>query len=509
LRPPIKIFSARRRLSAALATGESMGRWAKVGLAAAIFLLSFFTKSLQAVDLAPVMYTPEQPFAGLTALYDLRAASIAEGGGLLGPYGIKPTRTEWLAQAPGYSIFLSGVYTLAGRDFFKVQLAQNLVNSVSPVLIFLIAGLLISPRVGAAAGVIAALSHHLSHISNYILPDPLGPLPVLAAVYLLALARKDERRAYLLYAAAGVMIGLSAWLRSQTMLLGIFFLPWLVAASADRRREAKRALVMAAASVLAIAPVTIKNYAVYGEFVPVNIGVGQVLWVGIGETSRGEEFGAVATDDAVAAQDAVIYNNPRYGGSWSTPDGIKRDRDKVKKSLDVIVNHPLWYAGVMLARARDMTKYSAHAPLVFRASEVRPRPAEPQVKPGWESLSADERAMVPGKAVSWMRPLIRAAQRATKETMLPFILIGAALVTLASRRRALLLSVVPLYYLLVHSFLHTEFRYTLAMHYFLFTFAAVVWALIGAGVWRGVRRVAGKNVRARKAEAFTPGAEQS
>jgi hypothetical protein len=490
-----------------------MRRGVKVAFAVTIFAVSFFTRSLQAVDLAPVMYTGEQPFSGLTALYDRRAASIVEGGGLLGPYGIKPSRTEWLAQAPGYSIFLSAIYRLAGRDFFKVQLAQNIVNSLSPVLIFLIAGLLISWRVGAASGLIAALSHHLSHISNYILPDPLGPLPVLAAVYLLALARRRgsrrERGDYLLYAAAGVLLGLSAWLRSQTMLLAIFFLPWLLLISASRRADIKRVAVMIAASILAIAPITIKNYDVYGEFVPINIGAGQVLWMGIGETSRGQEFGAVATDDAVAAQDAVIYNNPRYGGSWSTPDGISRDRDKIKKSLRVIVSHPFWYAGVMLERARDMMKYSAHAPLVFRASEVRPPDRLAVIKPGWETLGANERVLVAGRAVSWMRPAIRALQRATKETMLPFILIGTLLVALVSWRRALFLYLVPLYYLLVQSFLHTEFRYTLAMQYFLFTFAAVVWVLILAGVWRVIKRLAGRKVGARKAKAFTSGAEQS
>ena len=172
-----KPFTIRRFLSRTLATREQRNWKFKTGFALLIFLLSFATKSLQAVDLAPVMYTIEQPFGGLTDTYDMRAMSIINGEGIIGPYDINPRRTVWIAQAPGYAIFLSLVYILTSRDFYKVQLVQNLLNSVSPVLIFFIAGLLLGWRVGIAAGLLSAISHHLSYISNYILPDALSALP--------------------------------------------------------------------------------------------------------------------------------------------------------------------------------------------------------------------------------------------------------------------------------------------------------------------------------------------
>jgi len=57
-------------------------------------------------------------------------------------------------------------------------------------------------------------------------------------------------------------------------------------------------------------------------------------------------------------------------------------------------------------------------------------------------------------------------------------------------RRTLLLMAVPIYYLLVQSTMHLEFRYTLPMHYFLFVLAATVWVLIGTALWRGLRAMA-------------------
>src|SRR5262249_11212292 len=206
--------------------------------------------TLQAVDLEPVMYTGQQPFGGLTALYDARAASILSGGGLLGPYNVAPYETIGLAQAPGYSIYLSAVYSTVGRDFFRVQLLQNAINSLSPILIFFIAGFIVSWRVGEAAGFLAALSHHLSHISNFILPDSLCALPLLGAVCLLAVSWRRRRHGYWMYTLAGVLLGVAAWLRPQAMLVGIFLLATLAVISARRWFVVKRAAVMTLASFL-------------------------------------------------------------------------------------------------------------------------------------------------------------------------------------------------------------------------------------------------------------------
>jgi len=58
----------------------------------------------------------------------------------------------------------------------------------------------------------------------------------------------------------------------------------------------------------------------------------------------------------------------------------------------------------------------------------------------------------------------------------------------------LFLSIVPLYYFLFQSAMHTEFRYTLPMQYFMFVFAATVWVLICVGVLNVTRLFFGKKV---------------
>jgi 4-amino-4-deoxy-L-arabinose transferase-like glycosyltransferase len=475
-------FSLRRPLVASLGARKKMRRRTKLLLAALIFLVSYTTKSLQSADLAPVMYTTGQPFGGLTQGYDLRAVSILEGEGLLGPR-VEPSQTQWVARPPGYSIFLSAVYRIAGRDFFKVQLVQNALNSISPVLIFLIAGTLISWRVGVASGIIAALSHHLSHISNFILPDSLCALPLLAAIYLLALSKRHRRYDWWFYIGAGVMLGLSVWFRAQAMLIAPFLALMLYLISS--RRALKRALLMTAVSFLVISPITIRNYIVYGEFIPISLGIGLNLWEGIADAS-GDRFGAVARDEQVAEQEAALYDNPAYAGSWSTPDGIKRDRDRMKKSLDIIVRHPVWYAGVMMRRMGDMLKYSAHAPLVLKSDQVDVFNKSAPIRKEWRSITPANPTLALGAGPSWLRWIIRTLQRATKETMQLFIVAGLLIACALSLRRTAFLLMLPIYYLLFQSFMHTEFRYTLPMHYFLFVLAAIAWTLIGAAAWKAI-----------------------
>jgi hypothetical protein len=509
----LNAYAIRRLLAATLATRERLQFKTKIIFALLLFLLSFATKSLQAVDLAPVMYTAQQPFGGLTDTYDARAVSILNGEGIIGPYDINPRRTIWIAQAPGYAIFLSAIYKIGNRDFFQVQLWQNLCNSISPVLIFLIAGICISWRVGIAAGVLAAISHHLSHISNYILPDAASALPLLAAFLCVTWALRHERSAqfikqnYLLFATAGLLLGVAAWLRSQTMLLPFFLLLTLALISTNRLPVIKRATLMVIVSLLTIAPITIKNYLVYGEFVPVNIGAGIVLWEGIADAS-GDKYGAVALDEEVAKQDAVFYNEPKYAGTWSSPDGVMRDRDRVKRSLAIIKAHPFWYAGVMAKRAREMVKYSAHAPLIFKTAELQAQELKAQetvepVKKEWQEIAAQsgKASLAVGRKIFWLRPLLRFFQRIAKEAMQIFILIGAGMAFFLSRRRAWLILATPIYYFIFQGFFHTEFRYTLPMQYFVFTFAAVTWVLLLTVIGKTIVQIVNKTGLFRRADA--------
>ncbi len=69
-------------------------------------------------------------------------------------------------------------------------------------------------------------------------------------------------------------------------------------------------------------------------------------------------------------------------------------------------------------------------------------------------------------------------------TMLPLVLLGAARLVRAGRWRVVAILIAPaVYYMCVQSILWTEFRYILAMHYFLFILAAFALHWLGQTLW--------------------------
>lgn len=484
-----------RWLCCTLATRKQIRLRTKLIIGTSIFLLSFCVKSLQAVDLEPLMYTTEQIGGGMTAQFDSRAVAILNGEGVLLATIHDRSETVVLSHAPGYSIFLSGIYAAFGRNYFTVQLIQNAVNSLSPVLIFLIAGNLVSWRVGAVAGVIAGLSHHLSYFSNVILSDSLCPLPILIGIYILVKTRPDAKGSWKRYVAAGCMLGLSAWIRANPMLLGVFSGVLLIAIFGVRKKILINASLLVLSSLLTIAPIPIRNYLLYRAFIPIQLGMGINLWEGLADVSDGQ-YGA-RSDEEVIKQEVELYGNPSYGETWASPDGIMRDRARVRRSLEVIASRPVWFIGAMFRRMAEMLKDSAFATLVFRSSDTKLRDSVAAARTANETKrtrrqelerqTISQSPLVVGKSLFWMRPPARAVQRLIKETGLFFALIGLVILLFGSLRRALLVMMVPLYFLLFQSVIHTEFRYTLAMRYFLMILAAIVWTILFTAAATGLR----------------------
>jgi len=92
------------------------------------------------------------------------------------------------------------------------------------------------------------------------------------------------------------------------------------------------------------------------------------------------------------------------------------------------------------------------------------------------------------------RGTIRSLQRRfTTVRVLILIVIGILLLLVARRwQAALVLLTVPAYYLLLQSPLHTEYRYILPIHYFLFILAGVTIGFVGSAICQMAKRALGK-----------------
>jgi len=420
--------------------------------AVAVGLLATVVRVAYVGDVALTLYTWEQPGVRMALRYTEAASAILKGDGILYPrVWPDPSDTGLLSRPPGYPAFVAAVHRVLGSNYADVLTVQVVLTSLlAPVMLFLVTRVAGS-RAGIVAGVLAALSPPLAYHAALVTPDALAALLAVVIVLLVCSARDARPRSRAVWlVAAGVMGGVATWLRPNFLPLAPVIALAVPFVFGKRRRARARPLAMAIAAMAVVAPLTIRNLRIYGELVPVSINGGIVLWEGIADAG-GQGFGARSRDLEVAAEEAVRFGDPRYAKWWASPDGIRRDRDRVKRSLEVIRAHPGWYAASVVRRAGEVLASGAAAPL------VSPRP--PQLAE--DSTVVRHPVVRADAALSAARPVLRALQRAAAWPAAALTVVGLCLLGALAPRRAFLLALVPVYVLLVQSPVHFEPRFAL------------------------------------------------
>ena len=390
-------------------------------------------------------------------------ARLIQANGLASLYDASSTTNnpDLLGHPLGYPILLSFIYRGAPESATATQLLQMMLDSLAAVIICLIALKLFPATVGVIAGLLAAFAPQFSWNSILLLPDSLAALPILLAVLLIVRTRHQHQhptraarvgtphrpRRLLQILAAGVLIGVSCWLRANALLLAPF-LALLFPIIYKRGERLRTALVLVGGACLVIAPLTIRNATVFGEFIPVSLGAGQTLIEGIADYNVDGSLGLPQTDMELIQGEAETFQRPDYASSLFTPDGPARDRARLARGFAVIRAHPFWFFGVMVRRAASMMRLE-RTPLRLATTDSE----------RWQNL------------FQW--PLRFMQKLFITAICLPLVLVGAGILIYQRQFQSLaILLIVPCYYFSTQSALHTEYRYVLVIHYFLFLLAA-------------------------------------
>jgi hypothetical protein len=363
------------------------------------------------------------------------------------------------------------------------------------VLILLIAARLVSWRVGLVAGLLSALEPHMGFASNLVLPDALSALPLLLALFVLTRVPAGAPRAWWSAALAGAILGAGVWLRPNVVLAAPFLAVVLVVIARARRRALGEAVLMTAAAAAMVLPITIRNYVIFREFVPVSLNGGLTVWQGVTDAG-GLAYGARKRDMLVAEEEAQRYGKPSYRHWWAEPDGIWRDRERYRRAREVIAAHPVAYAALMLKRMAGMIDYGDGFAPYLGDAEAPVAPEAPAAEDDGDSASvtiarrpSDDRYLALGRALAFLRAPLRLVQSAFTPALTGLVVLGAALLVAARPRPAALVLAVPVYYLLTESCFLLEWRVVVPMHYGLFVGAAAVLVAAGALAARGVAAV--------------------
>ena len=285
-----------------------------------------------------------------------------------------------MGHPPGYPLVLAGIFKVLGDSDDAIELVQVVGDSVAAVVVFLIVFELLPFGVALIAGLLTAVSPQFAYHSVLLLPDSLSVLPILLAMLLIIRALKRPR--FSIFVWAGILIGISCWLRANALLLTPF-LALCLALLTPRGFRLRFSSALLAGTLAIILPVTIKNWIVFGHFVPLSLGAGQTMLEGIADYDRDEELNIPKTELGIMRQEAEWYQQPEYALLLFGPDGIKRERMRMARGFGVIGSRPLWFLSVMGRRGVDSLRLDRVSLVGYEAPVTHPLRDADKLTPVW------------------------------------------------------------------------------------------------------------------------------
>ena len=296
--------------------------------------------------------------------YDRNAIFLAEEGRYL-PTTQAEVGSPSAFRPPGWPYLLAGVYEVTGARGTAGRVAAAVLGTLSVLLIYLIGDAAFGRTVARWAGWLAAVFPPLVFMSGWLGAESLFVFVMLAAVFATLRARGSPHLVRWAL-AAGFACGLAALTRANGMVLIAPVVLALAATAGFRlRRPSMRPLlapfVALVAMVVTVAPWTIRNAVVFGEFVPVSTQGGYSMaqvWNADSDTS-GPTRGAPRFEpvEPYQHQEGV--------------DEVELDRQLRELALDYAREHPGWVielAGLNLLR---MFKLAGHESFTYYWNQER------------------------------------------------------------------------------------------------------------------------------------------
>lgn len=309
-----------------------------------LFAILLLGALLRGLYLNEIVHRPDFTNPGVDAGYhDYWARGIATGNWIPPqPFDDPMIRTTAYFRPPGYSYFMAGIYLLTGNSYLGLRIAQMLIGLLSCCLAFVLGRRWFGGRVGL---IFAALMS-VYWVFIYFEGELLEPILLVALGLLLfneaSLWVDKVSPVRALY--SGVILGLFALVRPNILLFApaaLLWLAWIAHYRKDFRLLRTAALGLLVGSVLTIAPVTIRNWVVAHEFVPISTNTGINLLIGNNRYANGFCVGAVPG----LGRFETCYDYPQIVRNLETKTGRRMTHTEVsdyfsRQAKDYIRTHP-------------------------------------------------------------------------------------------------------------------------------------------------------------------------
>jgi tetratricopeptide (TPR) repeat protein len=253
-------------------------------------------------------------------------------------------RGEPFFRAPLYPFFLALQYSLSNGSFVLPRILQFVLGALTSVTAFALTKRLMNLTAAIVAGCLCAVYPVLIYFEGELLTETLFTFLTMAGVLLIETALR--RRGSKLWFAGGAVLGLAVITRPT---IGLFIPLVIIGALIYARPKAVATVALLVGLALPVAPVTIHNYTVAGEVIPVVWQGGINFYLGNNEAADG--WSATSPEirkdwwggyrDMIAIPREAYGRDPTYGEVSDFWTG---------KALDFIRSQPLKWSGLMLKK---------------------------------------------------------------------------------------------------------------------------------------------------------------
>ncbi|MEX2107743.1 MAG: glycosyltransferase family 39 protein [Solirubrobacterales bacterium] len=305
--------------------------------------------------------------------YEQIAANLYANGSFdARPLGAQREVQPSSAYSPGLPLFAAGAYELTGGVHLTlVRILLALLGAGAIPLTYLLGKRLVGPVAGLIGAGAIAIYPALLEYQGLLLTEPLAAFLLCAA--LVAFFKATDRPASLWpWAGTGALFGALALVRPEyltvSLLLPIAWLLWEARCRAFRP-ALPAAAVCVLATLLVIAPWTVRNAIVLDRFVPISTGGGKVLFIGtyLDADGNGPQLRELLLDRRPALRDRF-----EAGGPVNNPDRLILERVLARVAAERypelgtdealgrlgrqnlesdITDHPVEFAGLLASKA--------------------------------------------------------------------------------------------------------------------------------------------------------------
>lgn len=206
-------------------------------------------------------------------IYDQKAWQIAKGDGI---------GDEAFFQAPLFTYFLALIYKIFGHNDIAPRLIHALLGALSAMLVVRLGRRIYDSKIAFLAGLIFSGYGPLIFYSGQLLIPTLYIFLIL--LFLCALNKLTDSISTRKVFLTGFLLGLAALARPNILIFLPFALLWILVIlrefTPSFKIRARNAVLFLLGTILAIAPVTVRNYLVANDFVLISSQAGVNFYMG-------------------------------------------------------------------------------------------------------------------------------------------------------------------------------------------------------------------------------------